>query len=121
MHAEARIHVERAPSALQVPVQALAEADGRYFTLVKNAGTFEMREIHIGSTNDKVATIETGLMEGDEVVMNPRNAGQLFELPSAHAAALASGTKQRPVSSDAPLEKQSSTVVEASAEERTGG
>lgn len=82
MNAEVRIHVERKPNALQVPVQALAELKGHYFTLAKAGDSYETREVKIGSTNDKVATIESGLKEGDEVVMNPRSAGSLLKLPN---------------------------------------
>jgi hypothetical protein len=82
MNAEVRIHVERKPNALQVPVQALAELKGHYFTLAKMGDSYETREVKIGSTNDKVATIESGLKEGDEVVMNPRSAGSLLKLPT---------------------------------------
>jgi hypothetical protein len=82
MNAEVRIHVERKANALQVPVQALAELKGHYFTLAKAGDSFETREVKIGSTNDKVATIESGLKEGDEVVMNPRSAGTLLKLPN---------------------------------------
>jgi HlyD family secretion protein len=82
MNAEVRIHVERKPNALQVPVQALAELKGHYFTLAKAGESYETREVKIGSTNDKVATIESGLKEGDEVVMNPRSAGSLLKLPN---------------------------------------
>jgi hypothetical protein len=82
MNAEVRIHVERKPDALQVPVQTLAELKGHFFTLVKNGEQYETREVKIGSTNDKVATIETGLKEGDEIVMNPRAAGNLLKLPN---------------------------------------
>ena len=60
-------------------MQALAELKGHFFTLVKNGEKYETREVKIGSTNDKVATIESGLKEGDEVVMNPRSAGSLLE------------------------------------------
>jgi RND family efflux transporter MFP subunit len=82
MNAEVRIHVEQEPSALQVPVQALAESKGRFFSLVKTDEDYETREVEISSTNDKVATIETGLAEGDEVVLNPRAAGDLLKLPN---------------------------------------
>ena len=82
MNAEVRIHVERMPSALQVPVQTLAELKGHYFSLVKNGDEYETREVTISSTNDKVATIENGLQEGDEVIMNPRSTGALLNLPS---------------------------------------
>ena len=81
MNAEARIHVEQAPDALQLPVQALAESQGHFFSLVKNGDDYETREVEIGSTNDQVATIDRGLEEGDEVVINPRSAGGLLKLP----------------------------------------
>jgi HlyD family secretion protein len=83
MTAEAWIHVDQRPEALQLPVQALAEANGRYFSLVKNGEEYETREVEIGSTNDEVATIDRGLLEGDEVVINPRSAGDLLKLPEA--------------------------------------
>jgi HlyD family secretion protein len=81
MSAETWIHVEQSPEALQLPVQALAETNGRYFSLVKNGDEFETREIGISSINDQVAAIEGGLEEGDEVVINPRSAGDLLEFP----------------------------------------
>jgi hypothetical protein len=82
MNAEVRIHVERKQDALQVPVQALAEHKGRFFSLVRNGNKFETREVNISSTNDKVATIDAGLKEGDVVVMNPRAAGGMLVLPN---------------------------------------
>jgi multidrug efflux pump subunit AcrA (membrane-fusion protein) len=81
MNAEVRIYVDRKPEALQVPVQALAEHKGHFFTLVRSGDRYETREVKISSTNDKVATIESGLKEGDEVVMNPRAAAGLLVLP----------------------------------------
>jgi HlyD family secretion protein len=81
MNAEVRIHVEQMPDALQLPVQALAESKGHFFSLVKYGDDYETREVEIGSTNDKVATIQKGLAEGDEVVMNPRSTGRLLKLP----------------------------------------
>jgi hypothetical protein len=81
MTAETWIHVERDADALQVPVQALAETQGHYFSLVKNGDSFETREIEVSSINDEVATIESGLEEGDEVVISPRTAGDLLEIP----------------------------------------
>ena len=81
MNAEVRIHVERKSEALQVPVQAVAEHKGKYFALVQNGEKYETREVQIGSSNDKVITIEGGLSENDAVVMNPRGMGSLLKLP----------------------------------------
>jgi HlyD family secretion protein len=81
MNAEAWIHVKQLPDALQLPVQALAESKGRYFSLVNSGGRYETREIAIGSINDQVAAIDRGLAEGDEVVINPRSARGLLNIP----------------------------------------
>jgi hypothetical protein len=85
MNAEARIHIERRPDALQVPVQALVDHKGHFFVLVQNGDKLETREVTIGSTNDKVAVIDKGLALSDSVVLNPRReeALQLPDLPDA--------------------------------------
>ena len=80
MNAEVRIHIERRPEALQVPVQSLVEHRGKYFVLKKNGEQFDTLEVVIGSTNDKTAVIEKGLAEKDQVVMNPR-ASSMLKLP----------------------------------------
>lgn len=88
MNAEARIHVERRPEALQVPVQALVDHKGRFFVLVQNGDKLETREVTVGSTNDKVAVIDKGLTASDVVVLNPRreSALQLPDLPEVAPA-----------------------------------
>ncbi len=87
MNAEAWIHLEQLPSALQLPVQALAESNGRYFSLVRGEDdSYETREVELQSTNDEVAAIAHGLSEGDEVVINPRSAGDLLQLPGEDEA-----------------------------------
>jgi len=77
MNTEARIHVERIPEALQVPVQALAEHRGKFFVLVQGANGLETREVSISSTNDTTAVVKSGLSEDDRVVMNPRSQRSL--------------------------------------------
>jgi len=81
MNSEVRIHVERLPDALQVPVQALAEHKGHFFCLVKNGESYETREVKVSSTNDKMAVIETGLAAKEQVVMNPRGQADRLVLP----------------------------------------
>ena len=82
MNAEVRIHVERKNDALQVPVQALVERKGRFFSLVRKDEKYETREVKFTSSNDKVVAIASGLAEGDEIVMNPRSAGDLMAIPN---------------------------------------
>lgn len=78
MNSEVRIHIERRPEAIQVPVQALAEYRGKYFVVKKSGDKYSTEEVVIGSTNDKTAAIEKGLAENDQVVMNPRATPMLL-------------------------------------------
>lgn len=81
--AEIRIHIEHRDEALQIPVQAVYERNGKTFCLVKNGERWDTREIAISSTNDKVAAIATdgsdALQPGEEVVMNPRKHVDKFD------------------------------------------
>ncbi len=80
--AAVEIHVEQRSQAIQVPVQALVEHEGRMFILVKVEDGYETRKVEIGSSNDKTVTIESGnLREGEQVAMYPRRYKQLLELP----------------------------------------
>jgi hypothetical protein len=77
MNAEARIHIERRPDALTVPVQALVDHKGHFFVLVQNGDKLETREVTVTSTNDKVAVVDKGLTVNDSVVLNPRREAAL--------------------------------------------
>lgn len=81
MNAEARIHVERRPDALQAPIQALVDHKGKFFVLVQTGSKLETREVKVSSTNDKVAAIDTGVAENEQLVLNPRKFSELV-LPS---------------------------------------
>jgi len=81
MTAEVRIFVEQLTNELQVPVQALYEFKGHYFCLVQLGESLETREVVMGAVNDKHAVIETGLSEGEQVVLNPRAHTDKLVLP----------------------------------------
>jgi multidrug efflux pump subunit AcrA (membrane-fusion protein) len=81
MNAEVRIFVDRQENALQVPVQALCETKGHYFCLVQGGTQFETREVRVRSSNDSFMIIESGLQEGEQVVMNPRGYPDKLQLP----------------------------------------
>lgn len=82
MTAEVRIFVQQLSDALQIPVQALYEKKGHLFCLVRSGPRdFETREVKIGAADDTMATIETGLDEGDVVVLNPRAHEEKLLLP----------------------------------------
>lgn len=83
MTAEVQIFVEQLPDATQVPIQALYEHGGKLYTLVKRGlNAFETREVAIGATNDKRATITSGVETDETVVLNLRQNLSLLDLPN---------------------------------------
>jgi len=83
MTAEVQVFVEQLPNSLQVPIQAIYEHGGKTFSLVKTGeNRFETREVRIGATNDKQATILDGVEENEQVVLNLRQNLSLVDLPN---------------------------------------
>lgn len=82
MTAEVQIFVEQLPEATQVPIQAIYEHGGKMYSLVQQGPTkFATRQVSIGATNEKMATINSGLEAGDDVVLNLRQNLSLMDLP----------------------------------------
>lgn len=76
MSAEVTINVDSAKEqVLAVPLQAIvggAESGPMRKVFVKTATGTEEREIELGTFNDKMAEVRSGLLEGDEVILNPK-------------------------------------------------
>lgn len=72
MSAHVAIRVETQPKAVQVPVQAVVQREGKFYCLVRERAKLAAREVLIGSSNEKFICIRDGISEGDEVAMNPR-------------------------------------------------
>ena len=82
MTAEVQIFVEQLSDAVQIPIQGLYEHGTKMYSLVQTgADSFETREVRIGATNDTMATIEEGLSDGEDVVLNLREHLNLMDLP----------------------------------------
>lgn len=81
MTAEVRIFVKQLPDALQIPVHGIYEYKGHHFCLRKAGAGLETVQIDIGATNDNMVTIDSGLEEGDVVILNPRSHQDLMDLP----------------------------------------
>ena len=82
MTAEVQIFVEQLADAKQIPIQGLYEHGGEMYTLIQRGpDKFETAKIKIGATNDTMATIDEGLEEGDQVVLNLREHLNLMDLP----------------------------------------
>ena len=72
MSAHVAIRVETMPKALQVPVQAVVEREGKFYCLVRERSKLAAREVLLGPSNEKFLVIRDGVSEGQEVAMNPR-------------------------------------------------
>lgn len=81
MTAEVRIFVEQLENALQIPVHGVYEFKGHHFCLVKDGENWKTEEVEIGATNEEMVTIDSGLVEGDTVALNPRKYLNLMDLP----------------------------------------
>lgn len=82
MTADVRIFVEQLDDAVQIPIQGLYEHDGDMYSLLqKGPGMFETVQVKIGATNDTMATIEQGVEQNDQVVLNLRQHLSLLDLP----------------------------------------
>ena len=82
MTAEVQIFVEQLPDATQIPIQAIYEHGGKTYSLIRKGLTdFETREVLLGATNEKLATINRGVEAGENVVLNLRQNLSLMDLP----------------------------------------
>lgn len=73
MTAEVKIRVKTLPSALVVPIQAVAERRGLHYAYVSGLkGGLERRAVKVGETNEKLVQILDGLREGELVALDAR-------------------------------------------------
>ena len=71
MTAKVRVLVEQIPSALQIPLHAVLRVKGAsYCLVVDESGNLQARVLRLGSANDASTVVESGLSEGEQVVVN---------------------------------------------------
>jgi len=69
--AEAEIVLQEAPETLTVPVSAIFQESGEWFTFAIVDDTVEKHAIEIGTRAADKVEVLSGLVEGDEVVLFP--------------------------------------------------
>ena len=79
--AKLKIIVNVIPSALTLPIQAVFEYDKKTYCVTYKEGKWDKIEVKTGPTNDKQVVIESGLEEGDEVVLNAWQNREKLHLP----------------------------------------
>ena len=84
MSAQVSIRVETLADVVQVPIQTVVERGGKHYSIVRlPTGKLELRELLIGSVNDKFIVVKDGLIATDDVLMNPRAHLARVGLPEA--------------------------------------
>ena len=71
MSAEVEVIIARHENVLLLPVAAAVEQEEELFCWGKTTGQPQRRALKLGASNDKFTVVESGLKEGDEVILNP--------------------------------------------------
>jgi HlyD family secretion protein len=70
--AEVSIAVNHLPQVLAVPVQAVAQREGKHYAYVQTGDGIERREVTAGENNEKFVEIRSGLEAGEAVCLDAR-------------------------------------------------
>jgi RND family efflux transporter MFP subunit len=73
MTAQVKILANEIPDVLLVPVQAVAEKEGKHYAYVSRFGGADRKEVEVGETNEKFVEIKSGLDEGQKVLLDARS------------------------------------------------
>jgi len=73
MTAQVKILAKEMPDVLMVPVQAVAEKEGKHFAYINGLVSAERIEVEVGETNEKFVEIKNGLNEGQKVLLDARS------------------------------------------------
>ena len=80
MTAKVTIKSEQIDRALQIPLTSIFRIEGETFCLVGNEfDEMQLRSIELGSHNMTMAVVNSGLKEGELVVLNPDQFKAIFE------------------------------------------
>lgn len=101
MTSQCSIRVEKQENVLQLPVQCIVPRADKYYAVVReSARKMALRELKVGSTNDKFTIVKEGIAAEDEVVMNPvphlARLGLKEEEPDKNSAKPVDESKSKP-------------------------
>ena len=71
MSAEVEVIMARHKNVLMIPVAAVIENEQGSFCWVGTAEKAQRRSLQLGDSNDAFIVVESGLQEGDQVVLKP--------------------------------------------------
>lgn len=80
MSAEVEIDLDRSQDVLAVPSEAITSEQGQSICYVTGSDGLERRPIVVGRSNQDLMEVKQGLVEGEEVVINPTKIDSLDSL-----------------------------------------
>ena len=114
MSAEVEVILSEHEDVLTIPVAAVIETETESLCWVQIDGAVERRVLELGESNDVFIVVRSGLVEGDEVVLNPRAYVEEAKEESLKTIDEASGE-------DAEVEQSPQKAGNASAASSGGG
>ncbi|MBI1310226.1 HlyD family efflux transporter periplasmic adaptor subunit [bacterium] len=91
MTSEVEVVLAEYHDVLTVPVAAVLDLAGGFFCWVQTSNGPQRRTLELGDTNDQFIVVKSGLSEGDEVILNPRDTVEEASEESLKPVALDSG------------------------------
>ena len=79
--AQLRILVDELPDAVQVATQAVLTHGEQDYCIVATGNGYEARQVTLGSNNGRAVVVESGLAEGERVVLRPTAFLDQVEMP----------------------------------------
>lgn len=110
---QVKITVNRLDDAIQIPIQSVLNHGEKHYCAVKTpGGSYALREITVGASNDLKVVVTDGLQDGEMVVHNRADIVKHFKLPEIGNAIV----DQRETLANTPTQPGSETNTENSAE-----
>jgi len=80
MTADVRIHIEKKPNVLILPIEAVVKEKGKQMVTkvvaVEKGKKQEQVEVHVGARNDREVEVTDGIKEGDEIMIKPGSSAE---------------------------------------------
>ena len=129
MSAEVEVIIARYENVLLLPVAAAVEQEEEFFCWVKTIGEPQRRALKLGASNDKFTVVESGLKEGDEVILNPLafieegqdEAGESTSGESTKSYDDAPGTGDKKTNSDKKPAREKKKIGKKVSEKKAAG
>ncbi|HEX9105065.1 MAG TPA: efflux RND transporter periplasmic adaptor subunit [Polyangia bacterium] len=81
MTADVRIHIEKKPNVISLPIEAVVKENGKQFVSKvvpadKGKQKTDKVEVAVGARNDREIEIQSGIKEGDKVLIKPASSAE---------------------------------------------